>query len=176
MQDRRLCCPPYFFLGPAVPPPHFFNSRIATGVTRGAERGAIPRVPNHYRGAKSQRRAPESRNNVATTFFNTVYLLPNDLKVEHGGANLVFCPGRHLTLLRPCPFEISKRFEGYNWTSACRQKISQNLFIHQANQKYCLHTANHAHFAEHNSFIDIKCNNQVANVAHRFQIAFILTR
>jgi len=29
MQDRYLCCPPCFFLGPAVPP-HFFHSRIAT--------------------------------------------------------------------------------------------------------------------------------------------------
>ena len=24
MQDRHLCCPPYFFSGPAVPPPTFF--------------------------------------------------------------------------------------------------------------------------------------------------------
>jgi len=29
MQDRHLCFPPYFFLGPAVTP-HFFHSRIAT--------------------------------------------------------------------------------------------------------------------------------------------------
>jgi len=29
MQDRHLCCPPAFLLGPAVPP-HFFHSRIAT--------------------------------------------------------------------------------------------------------------------------------------------------
>jgi len=29
MQDKRLCCPPFFFLGPAVAP-HFLNSRIAT--------------------------------------------------------------------------------------------------------------------------------------------------
>jgi len=29
MQNRHLCWPPYFFLGPAKPP-HFFNSRIAT--------------------------------------------------------------------------------------------------------------------------------------------------
>jgi len=30
MQERHLCWPPYFFLGPAVAP-HFLNSRIATG-------------------------------------------------------------------------------------------------------------------------------------------------
>jgi len=29
MQDKHLCCPPYFFPGPTVVP-HFFNSRIAT--------------------------------------------------------------------------------------------------------------------------------------------------
>ena len=29
MQDRHLCWPPYFFLGPAVAL-HLFNSRIAT--------------------------------------------------------------------------------------------------------------------------------------------------
>ena len=29
IQDRHLCWPPYFFLGPVVPP-HFFHSRIAT--------------------------------------------------------------------------------------------------------------------------------------------------
>ena len=36
MQDRHLCCPLYFFLGPAVPP-HFFHSRIATDNSPGAE-------------------------------------------------------------------------------------------------------------------------------------------
>jgi len=29
MKDRQLCCPPCFFLGPAVAP-HFFHSRITT--------------------------------------------------------------------------------------------------------------------------------------------------
>ena len=33
MQDRHLCWPPYFFLGPAVVP-YFFNSRIATVLIR----------------------------------------------------------------------------------------------------------------------------------------------
>jgi len=36
MQDRHLCWPPYFFLGPAVAP-HFLNSRIATGDTHTAK-------------------------------------------------------------------------------------------------------------------------------------------
>jgi len=40
---------------------------------------------NHYRGA------PKSSKNVTTTFFNTVHLLPNDLKFEHGCAKLASC-------------------------------------------------------------------------------------
>jgi len=36
-------------------------------------------------------RAPKNPNNVASTFFNTVYLLPKDLRFEHGGATLVSC-------------------------------------------------------------------------------------
>jgi len=35
-------------------------------------------------------RAPKSPKNVASTFFNTVYLLPRDLRFEHGAANLFF--------------------------------------------------------------------------------------
>jgi len=34
--------------------------------------------------------------------FSTVHSLPKDLKFEHGGAKLVSCPRRYLTLLRPC--------------------------------------------------------------------------
>jgi len=30
MEERHLCWPPYFYLDPAVPPPQFFHSRIAT--------------------------------------------------------------------------------------------------------------------------------------------------
>jgi len=32
-------------------------------------------------------------------FFNTVHLLPKDLRFEHGGAKLASCPGPHLTSL-----------------------------------------------------------------------------
>jgi len=34
-------------------------------------------------------------------FFNTVHLLPEDLRFEHGGAKLASCPGHHLNSLRP---------------------------------------------------------------------------
>ena len=56
--------------------------------------GAITRVPNHSGGAKNP-------NNVTRTFFNTVHLLPEDLRFENGGAKLASCPGRHLTLSPP---------------------------------------------------------------------------
>jgi len=39
--------------------------------------------------------------NVTSTFFSTVHLLPKDLRFEHGGAKLASFPGRHLTSLRP---------------------------------------------------------------------------
>jgi len=75
------------------------NDEGARGITRG-EGGAIPRAPSPMGGAKSLR-APPSPNNVTSTFFNAVHLLPKDLNCEHGGAKLASCPGRHLTSLRP---------------------------------------------------------------------------
>ena len=52
-------------------------------------------------GAESLRGAPKNPDNVTSTFFNRVHLLPGDLRFEHGGAKLASCPGRHLTSLRP---------------------------------------------------------------------------
>jgi len=46
--------------------------------------------------------APKSHSNVTSTFFNTVYLLPKDVRFEHGGANSLLSHGRHPTSLRPC--------------------------------------------------------------------------
>jgi len=50
----------------------------------------VPAVPN-------QLGAPKSPDNVVSTFFNAVHLLPKDLTIEYWGAKLVSCPGRHLT-------------------------------------------------------------------------------
>ena len=63
--------------------------------------GTIPRVLDHYVGAESLQGTPKSPNNFASTFFNTVNFLLRDLKFEHRSTKLAFCPGRHLTLLRP---------------------------------------------------------------------------
>jgi len=54
-----------------------------------------------YWGGHSTR-APKSPNNIASTFFNTVHLLPKGLRLEHGDGKLVSCPGRHLT--SACPW------------------------------------------------------------------------
>ena len=76
-------------------------------------------VQNHCGDAEWLRRAPKSPNNLTSTFFNTVRLLPKDLRFEHGGAKLASCPGRHHG--RPqkffqgrgqhrrfaCPFQVS---------------------------------------------------------------------
>jgi len=51
-------------------------------------------APNHFG-------EPKSFNNVASTFFNAVLLLPEELRFKHGALNFVSCPGRHL---------ISERF------------------------------------------------------------------
>jgi len=40
--------------------------------------------------------ASKSSKNVTSTFFNTVNLLPKELRFEHGGVKLASCPGRHL--------------------------------------------------------------------------------
>jgi len=37
--------------------------------------------------------APKSPNNVTSTFFNTVHLVPKELRFEHGVANLLLAPG-----------------------------------------------------------------------------------
>ena len=54
-------------------------------------------------GAKfpGRRITAEGAKNVTSTFFNTVHLLPKDLKFENGGAKLASCPGRHLASLGP---------------------------------------------------------------------------
>jgi len=48
--------------------------------------GAITRAPNHSGGVKNP-------NSVTRTFFNTVLLLPEDLRFQNGCAKLASCPG-----------------------------------------------------------------------------------
>jgi len=64
------------------------------GVTRGSKCGTIP-------GRRITSRAPKCPQNVTSTFFYTVHLLPKKLRSEHGGGRLASCPRRHLTSLCP---------------------------------------------------------------------------
>ena len=59
-------------------------------VTMSEQGDPIHRALNHYGGAKWLRGEPKSPNNVTSTFFNRVHLLPKDLRFEQGGARLAF--------------------------------------------------------------------------------------
>jgi len=49
---------------------------------------------NDCGGSELLREAPKHPNSVTSTLFNTVQLLADDLKFDHGGAKLVFfAPG-----------------------------------------------------------------------------------
>jgi len=54
-------------------------------------------------------RGPKSYNNVISTSFNTVHLLPKDLRFEHGGVNLVSYPRRRPTSLGLCTSRLSSQ-------------------------------------------------------------------
>ena len=84
------------------------------GVIKGAQ----------FPGRRIAMGTPKSPNNVTNTFFNTVYLLPKDLRFEHGGAKLASWPGRHLTSLRP----------GKSFNPSHFKLLHINLF---ASVKYC---------------------------------------
>jgi len=64
--------------------------------------GTMPRAPKHCG-------EPKSHNNVTSSFFKIVHLLPKDLRFEHGGAKHVSCPRRHLTSLRSCTSRLSSQ-------------------------------------------------------------------
>jgi len=79
-------------------------------VTRSAARGG-----HNFPCTESLRGATKTPNNVTTTFFNTVHLLPKDLKFEHGGAKVVSYPGRRLTsLILVTPLVATSTFEELN--------------------------------------------------------------
>jgi len=77
------------------------RNHISRGVTGGQGGRKFPgrRVTM---GRRITAGASKSSKNVTSTFFNTVNLLPKELRFEHGGVKLASCPGRHLTSLRPC--------------------------------------------------------------------------
>ena len=81
-------------------------------------------------------RAPKSPKNVASTFFNTVNLLPKDLMFEQGGAKIASYPGRHLTSLCPCrsslPFAEKQSWSYRNMLeTSIENLINTQLFFKQ---------------------------------------------
>jgi len=71
------------------------------GVTKGGQGGHNLPGAESLRGRQITAGSHKSPNYVSSTFFNTVHLLPKDLRFEHGGAKFVSRPRRHLTSLRP---------------------------------------------------------------------------
>jgi len=67
---------------------------ISRGATKG-QGGAIALAQNHSGGAEILRLrrmiagAPKNPNDITRTSFNTVHLLPEDLRFENGGAKLL---------------------------------------------------------------------------------------
>jgi len=63
-------------------------------------------APNHYGVAELLQTAPKSPNNVTSTSFNTLHLLPKDFIFKHGSAELASYPGRHPTSLCPWSYNL----------------------------------------------------------------------
>jgi len=78
-------------LGHCVQP--IYRTLMVTGVTRGGKRAAISRAPNHYGDAKSLLGAPKSPNNVASTFFNSIFAFEIPSGSNMGASNLLIAPG-----------------------------------------------------------------------------------
>jgi len=73
---------------------------VIRDVTREARGKQFPSAKS-LRGALNDCGAPKIPNNVTSTFFNTVHLLPKNIRFKHGGTKIAFCPRHHLALLRP---------------------------------------------------------------------------
>ena len=70
------------------------------------------------RGARGQQFPGPRKFSNATSTFNTVHLLPKELRFEYGGAKLASCPGRRLTPLRPwvhASLIPSHRYQTLQW-------------------------------------------------------------
>jgi len=73
---------------------------MGQGGNEGDKETTITRGQNHHGGVESLHGAPKRFNNVVSTFFkyNTVHMIPKDLRLDHGGANLLTVPGA----IQPC--------------------------------------------------------------------------
>jgi len=109
--------------------------------------------------------SPKSPNNVTSTFFNTVHLLPKDLRFEHGGAKLAPCPGRCLTSLRPCAFEIPGLVCKRKLTTLALSLLSDFKELNQTAPRFM--TSKSVHPWESAEFFP---GEQRRNFSHPFQV------
>ena len=86
-------------------------------------------------------RAPKSPNDVSSTFFNALYLLPKDLRFEHGGAKLASCPGRQLTSLRLWA-EVWQRHDWKALNALFSSFVSFHYKRHNQNKTYTTKSLN----------------------------------
>jgi len=79
---------------------------------------------------------PKNPNNVTHTFFNTVHLLPEDLRFENGGAEIASWPGNHLTSLRPGQSGDQLRQETHPLTFMLQNYDADKLRTHELHWQY----------------------------------------
>jgi len=91
------------------------NSRSVTrGVTRGDKRGAIPRAPCHYGGAKSLWGAPNGSGacrkvpTISQVLSSIQYICFRKTSVSNMGRQTCFLPRVPANSLRPCHWHITR--------------------------------------------------------------------
>jgi len=78
-----------------------------TDMSRGVTRGEQPPGTESLQGEQNDWWGAESPNNVTSTFFYGVNLLPKDLRFKHGEPNFLLAPGA--ILLRYAPGHEQKQ-------------------------------------------------------------------
>ena len=128
---------------------------------RGGNGCTISLAPNHY-GAPCHCGGTEKSQHCyfTNTFFNTVHLLPKELRFEHGGFNLASWPGRHLTSLYPCSQILNNIFlpekQQYGLTYFLIGWEGQGL-VATASERSCSVTMSDRRFmSQHHSFVIIR--------------------
>ena len=71
------------------------------GVTWGA---------NNFLGAESLWEVPKNPNNVTSTFFNAINLVPKDLRFKHGAPNLLLAPGPSNLVTPLCTMRMRNKY------------------------------------------------------------------
>jgi len=94
-----------------------------------------------HRGVTKGAQFPRRRKVLAISqvLSSTAELLPKDFRFEHVGAKLICCPGRHLTLLRPCVYSA------WSTNGLFIFGVLANYTTHLPGPRICCYVSNHAH-------------------------------